>query len=140
VVAGIEEVSASLRPDHLRSLKKREPLSHEAAEEMIQQILLLAAWFMKKHPDASAVPQNGDELRGSYIFRYSVAAYLLAMRWISDGGAKTVKPENLRNDVVDMTYVAYATFFDGLLSRDKKATEIYEEARFLLDEVFVSEP
>jgi hypothetical protein len=140
MVAGIEEVSALLRPDHLRSLKRRMPLPPEAAQEMIRMILLLAASFMKMHPDVSAIPRSGSELRSSYVFRYSVAAYLLAMRWISDGGAKTVKSKKLRNDVVDMTYVAYATFFDGLLSRDKKAAEIYDEARFLLDEVFVSEP
>jgi hypothetical protein len=140
VAAAIEEVSAELRPDYLRFLKKRESLSPEAAEEMIQKILLLTALFMKKHPDVSAIPRYGSELKGSYIFRYSIATFLLAMRWISDGGAKNVKPQKLRNDVVDMTYVVYATFFDGLLSRDKKATEIYEETRFLLDEVFVSEP
>jgi hypothetical protein len=138
VAMGIADVSATLHPDHLWSLKKRKPLSHEAVEEMIKTILLLAALFMKKHPDISARPQTFSELRGTYIFRYSVAAYLLAIRWASDGGAKNVKPKKLCNDVVDMTYVAYATFFDGLLTRDKKAKEIYEEMCFLLNKVFVS--
>jgi hypothetical protein len=140
LVAGIQLLSASLRSDHVRSLRKREPFSPEAADEMVRRMLMPASMMMEKHSDVSDVPRKVSELRGSYIFRYSVAAYLLATRWISDGGAKYVKPEKLCNDVVDMTYVAYATFFDGLLSRDKKVTEIFEETRFLLDEVFVSDP
>jgi hypothetical protein len=32
-----------------------------------------------------------------------------ALRWMSVGGAKNVKPEKIRNDIVDATYVAYAT-------------------------------
>ncbi len=41
------------------------------------------------------------------------------------------------DDVVDMTYVAYATIFDGILSKDRKLLEIYEEANFILHNVFV---
>jgi hypothetical protein len=139
-VLGIQSLSASLQTDHLRAIKKRKPLSSEAVEATIKLILLFSATFMKTNPDISAMPSNFIEFRRSYIFRYSVASYLLAMRWISDGGATYAKPEKLCNDVVDMTYVAYATFFDGLLSKDKKSIEIFEHARFLLDEVFVSEP
>jgi len=139
-VAGIEGISSELSPEYLYFLKKRTPLSLDAIEEMTQKILMLAALLLNEHPDVSVTPGNCNELRNSYIFRYSIASFILAMRWISDGGVKNVKQQRLRNDVVDMTYVAYATFFDGLLSKDKKAIEIYEETCFLLDNLFVSEP
>jgi hypothetical protein len=35
-----------------------------------------------------------------------------------------------------MTYVAYATMFDGILSNDRKLHAIYDEARFFLSKVF----
>ncbi len=43
-----------------------------------------------------------------------------------------MSPKKIRNDMVDMNYAAY---FDGLLSKDKKAMNIYTEAKFLLHNV-----
>jgi len=40
------------------------------------------------------------------------------------------------NDYTDMAYAAYATFYDGLLTKDKKLDEIYTFARRLLVRVF----
>jgi len=31
------------------------------------------------------------------------------------------------NDIVDLEYVLVATFFDGLLSKEKRANEAYED-------------
>ena len=64
------------------------------------------------------------------------ATYLLALQWISDGGPGTVKRKRLQNDYIDMHYVAYATFYDGLLTRDTKMKGIYEETCFVLKNVF----
>ncbi len=44
----------------------------------------------------------------------------MALRWLIDGGYETRNPDKLQNDVVDMSYVAYASFFDDLLSLDRK--------------------
>ena len=74
------------------------------------------------------------------ILRYAVSAYLLTLQWISDGGPGNVKREKLRNDYVDMHYVAYATFYEGLLTRDAKMKGIYEEICFVLENVFDTEP
>ena len=43
----------------------------------------------------------------------------------------------MRNDLVDINFVAYATYFDGILSADKKLGEIYDEASWLLFNVFI---
>jgi hypothetical protein len=43
------------------------------------------------------------------------------------------KPEKLRNDVIDVNFAAFATYFDGLITSDKRAREIYAEAEFLLE-------
>ena len=46
------------------------------------------------------------------------------------------KPEKLNNDIADLEYAAYATYVDGLLSRDEKMEGIYADAVYLLNEVF----
>jgi hypothetical protein len=53
------------------------------------------------------------------------------------GGAHQAKPERIRNDLVDVTFAVFATYFDGLLTGDKKIDEIYHETDWVLTHVFV---
>ncbi len=131
----VAAVRSSLSPDHVRALRERAPLSGEAAKEMIKSILLIAGTLFRDHPEVTRLPKPFSAARKTHIFRIALANYLLAARWIGDGGALGVKRERLRNDIVDMTYVAFAAQFDGLLTRDKKMLELYEETRFILDEI-----
>lgn len=49
-------------------------------------------------------------------------------------------PDNkLRNDMVDMAIVAYATYFDGLLSDDKIVNLMFDEVRTRLLAMFDAE-
>jgi hypothetical protein len=48
------------------------------------------------------------------------------------------KSERLRNELVDMVFVACATYFDGILSKENKVNDIYEQVTFMLRHVFVS--
>jgi hypothetical protein len=50
------------------------------------------------------------------------------LHWIAAGGAKDRNLEKFRNDMIDVAIAAYATCFDGLLSDDKLANEIYVRA------------
>jgi hypothetical protein len=133
---GIALVARSLTPEHVRALRTRATLQREHEQEMVRMVIGLAVELFRSHPHIRAIPRDPKIARDTFVFRYALAGYLLAAWWISKGGADRVKPERLRNDVVDMNYVAHATFFDGLLSADKKMLEIYEQARFLLDQVF----
>jgi hypothetical protein len=44
----------------------------------------------------------------------------------------SAKPGTLRNDGIDMFYVAYGTAVDGVISEDIKLTEIFDLARSVL--------
>jgi hypothetical protein len=133
----IAAVRGSLTAEHVRALRERAPLSPGDGQKMIEMILWIAGILFRDHPEVTRLPKPFSAARKTHIFRIALANYVLAARWIGDGGAVGVKSERLRNDIVDMTYVAFATQFDGLLSRDKKMLELYEETRFILDEVFV---
>lgn len=71
----------------------------------------------------------------SFQFRYSLCTYSLVLKWIMKDGYNNVSNDKLRNDFIDMVYAAYATFFDGIITKDKKLLEIYQFARWLIDEV-----
>ena len=53
------------------------------------------------------------------MFRFAFAVELVVVRWLSEGGIENVSMDVLGHDDVDMAYGAYATFFDGILSRDR---------------------
>lgn len=131
----IDEVTKNYTEAELRALRNGSPFTEEMIDKVIRGVLLLAAELMKKHPRVTKLP-DATELPNTYIFRDALCAYLLALRWISVGGARNIKPEKMRNDIVDVSFAAYATYFDGLLTADKKLNQVYEEAKHLLDSVF----
>jgi hypothetical protein len=92
----------------------------------------LAMKFFALHPEIEKAPPS-DELPHTFIFRMALCAYIHALRWRVAGGAAGALPERMRNDVLDVTYAAYALCFDGLLSNDAMAKEIHDNARSLLD-------
>lgn len=63
-----------------------------------------------------------------FLFRHSLSNFLLVLKWLIDHGWKSYPAENMRNDGVDMFYVTFATYYDGVLSNDKKVTSIYQQA------------
>lgn len=137
--AAVRAVAASHDPGFLKQLRTRAPISSDGGEAITKGILLLAAVLFRDHPDVGRIP-SGRELPGSLVFRYALAAYLLALRWISDGGIDSVSPGTLANDLVDVTHVTYATYFDGLLSVDKRLNGLYEETDWFLRNVFITTP
>lgn len=60
----------------------------------------------------------------------------MAMRRVAFSAVTGVRPERVRNDMVDMTFVAYATYFDGVMSSDKNVNRIYEETCAVLTVFF----
>jgi hypothetical protein len=138
VANAIRQIAQSFLPGQLAELRGRRALSKETGDVIVQNILTLAALLFKEHPDIPNLP-TADTLRATFLFRFALAAQLLVVRWLRDGGIESIGMDRLRNDVVDMTYVAYATLFDGILSNDRKLLEIHEEAVFFLRSVFAQD-
>lgn len=126
IVDGIKGLAKSYDPSHLKALRKGKELPPDFMYSITKNILLVTRFLLEKHPDVQALPEV-EFLRNSYVFRFAICTHFLSLRWIKDGGVEQVSAEKLRNDIVDMSYVTYATYFDGLLSLDKKLNEIYIE-------------
>lgn len=72
------------------------------------------------------------EFWNSYLFRSGVCGYFLFQEWFLAGGLKDVKAKTMMNDLLDAQIAAYATYFDGLLSRDKKIQRIYAISNYFI--------
>jgi hypothetical protein len=122
--------------DELTILRTRKPLTPALQNKLIDGVMDFALKFFAANPDLREVPPAA-ELPYTFTFRFALCAYLHSLHWIAVGGAKDRKLEKFRNDLVDVAVVAYATCFDGLLSNDKLANEIYGNAMFLLANGFL---
>jgi hypothetical protein len=137
--SGIDLMENTYSPAELKVLRRREEHTPQMRKKLIENVLLLARHLFKEHPFRLDYP-SGAELRNTFIFRYALCAYISILKRIADGGAAQAKPEKLRNDVIDVNFAAFATYFDGFLTADKRASEIYADAEFLLREVFAMPP
>lgn len=133
--SGIDLMAKTYTPAELKILRRRENHTPQMRDRLVQNVLSLAEQLFKDHPSVAERPGR-PELRNTFIFRYALCGYVSVLKRIADGGAGTTSPQRLRNDVVDMNFAAFATYFNGLLTTDKKAGDIYAEAEFLLREVF----
>jgi len=129
VVDGIRGISKSHNPSHIKALKNGNNLPPLFTKRATTDILCLARLLHEKDPDVQSVSKFRP-YKDSYICRFAVCAYLLLLRWIKDGGIDQVSETRLFNDLMDVHYVAYATYFDGVLSRDKKLNEIHLGAMY----------
>jgi hypothetical protein len=136
---GIDLIAKTYSAAELKILRRREKPTLQMQEKLIQRVCQLTQLFLTQHPGVTTWPR-GPIVRDTFIFRYALCGYLSALKRIENGTAQNVRPDKLRNDVVDMNVVASATYFDGLLTTDKKAGAIYADAKFLLREAFPMPP
>jgi len=130
----IEVLKKRCTPDELKALRRKELLPTEFWFRFSDYVFDTAEAFGRQQ---GAGPVTGEALLYSYTFRYALCGLARAVDWISQGGYATAPPEKLMNDYTDMGYAAYATFFDGILTNDKKLKEIHDFADRLLRRVYL---
>jgi hypothetical protein len=128
------DMAMTFTKDEISILRHKKLLTEVILDKLMRNTMILAASFFKNHPNAGWLPAARD-LPNTFIFRFSLCAYLLHLDWISQGSPSVVKPEKLRNDMVDLNFATFATYFDGLLSADKKLTRIYAQADYVLRQI-----
>lgn len=136
-VAGMEgmvrETFADEELQALRASKRR--LLPSTATKLLVCVFRLSGRVFDRHATTPQWPATFHELRNTFPFRFALCACTSMVDWITSGGNTSPNPSKIRNDMVDIGIAAYATYFDGLLSKDGKAARIHEHARVILDVV-----
>jgi hypothetical protein len=135
----VEDLASTYNTNEIQIIRKGAPYTRAMAEKMLQQILMMARVLFDRQPRATKLPAP-NELPNTFLFRAALCVYLLLKRWISVGGAHQAKQERLRNDMIDVNFAVYATYFDGFLTADRKISEIYQETDWFLKRVFFVPP
>jgi hypothetical protein len=124
-------ISKSYGGNELVALRSGFKFSDAMIERLMRHVIQISGKLFADHPRVT-VPPKKEEVFNTFIFRLSLCAYVLALMRISFGGAKQVSPEKLRNDMVDINFAAYSTFYDGLMTDDKRLREIAEYVALLM--------
>lgn len=136
---GIDLVEKTYSQSELKTLRRREEDTPQMREKFVRNVMLLTDELFKDHGGLRKPPRV-PEVRNTFVFRYALCGYISILMRIADGGAKQTKPDRLRNDLIDVNLAAFATYFDGLLTADKRAGKIYEHASVSLREDFAMPP
>ena len=127
----IEDEAKHYTADELQILRTDQPYTPEMLDKIAERVVSLTIKFFEQHPDQMKMP-TAWELPYTFMFRFALCAYLQTLRRIRDGGVKDVKADKIANDIVDAAFAAHATYFQGLLSKDAKANELYRNAKHVL--------
>ena len=124
----------SFPKEELRKIRSGGDISRQFADHLFEKV---AEFAMTTFPEGMRLP-NMPHVLYSFPYRYAIAYVNLALDWrLNSGGIKNAKPEVVRNDAIDLTYVTYSTFFDGLLSNDGRVLRVSRETNKWL-RVFIS--
>ena len=135
VAQGIIEYKKSFKPEYLKIIRTNRLFNHEMISKMINDIMLLTAFLFEGHPDVERIP-TVNQVKNSYAFRFALCAYMLMLDWVANGGIDNVSLDKLTSDSIDLHYVAYATYFDGLLTEDDKMKRVHYDSTIVLDNAF----
>ena len=123
VLDAIKLYKGAFPPEQLKLIRQARYFDDDQLlARMMSHIVLVAYRMMRKN---GYFIRKAAYAKNNYMFRWALAGYLLSMKWLSEGGYESLPIQKLQNDIVDTAYVAYATYFDGLLSNDNKMNEIY---------------
>jgi len=136
---GIEQMQQTYTPTELKSLRQRKGLTPQLQDKLVRDVLSLAGELMKQHPSVTDIPRD-PQIRNTFLFRFALCASVSILKRIEEGDAEMVSDENLRNDMVDVNFAAFATYFDGLFTDDKRAADTYARSEYLLREMFAIPP
>ena len=132
MVVNFTAVAEIYTPEEIRTFRIREKPTSEMVRKTLAILHDLTLLFFKAHPHGIRRPREG-EMVNTFLFRYALCCLMLVINWVRTGSQKDIKPEKLRNDFVDANFAALATYFDGLLTKDKKADALYNEAWVMLN-------
>lgn len=108
-------------------------ISSAFGEKLMGDITSMARLAYAETPD-DLVPPHRQAIY-SYQFRFSLCCVLLVALNLVKTGLHNVTDTKLRSHLIDMSYTAYATFFDGVLSHDNSVSSAYEAATIILSKL-----
>ncbi|OLY76467.1 hypothetical protein AU074_18415 [Pseudomonas sp. ATCC PTA-122608] len=119
-------------------LREQRMYTSSMVDRLAKTLLVITDQIFTDTPIVRKRP-SFQELPNTLIFRVSLACYVMAITRSAQGGMRNMRPDRLRNDLVDMIFVAYGTYFDGIMSDDENVNLMFKETCLMLAGLFNAE-
>jgi len=67
-----------------------------------------------------------EKISRTYLFRFGLGLIMYLLWSIRGCSQAVVRIDSASNDFIDLSFAVYATYFDGLLTRDDKASWVHQ--------------
>jgi hypothetical protein len=134
VIDLFEHHARRFEPDEVRAIRTGTPYAPATQLKLID-IVFESATDVARATGAIRTAVQPAEIVNLPVFRYCLCMMILLTRWIVGGRQKGSNPASIANDVIDANIAAYATYFDGVLTADRKLIALHREARHILIEI-----
>jgi hypothetical protein len=71
----------------------------------------------------------------TYLYRYALAIVIYLLWWIKNGNQAQRRLDRTRNDLIDLSFAVYGTYYEGLMTADKKAEWMHQNLFLALDAI-----
>jgi hypothetical protein len=130
----IDDITEIFSDDELKIIRNGKPFTDSLIAKFLENVAMMTRSLYQQHPNATVVADT-DELTNAILFRFALCSFVWALDWIAVGDPKGVKAERIRNDIVDVNFATFATYFDSLMSMDNKTIRIYMRSLFVLEAI-----
>ena len=124
-------IKEALGRELLRSLKNRLP----SDTERLKLILRFSTDLLHTHLEKEGWCKNKVRVfirTKPLILRCNILHVRHAMEWAINNGLNSMPPRKMTNDVLDQDYVIIASYFDAILSKEKKVIRADKDLRTIL--------
>lgn len=128
----LQQLASTFTKDELKNIRFDKERSLETSKKLAGILMIILDKFFESHPLRPKRPK-GPEILNTFIFRSAVAALIFILGWIRLGMQKQISAKKHGNDIVDMVFAVYGTYFDGILTDDQKLLGVYEELKVALE-------
>lgn len=127
--ASMDQLGSIYSSEERAVIRERGRYPQELVEKLTENLFSIAVLML----GPSARQRSFDrDIKNTLAFRGALAMYVMTLHRTASGSVASMRPSRLRNDLVDMMFVAYGTFFDGVLSADTRVNDMYQEVTLLL--------
>jgi len=116
-----------------RVIRSGEKFPEPLKVKFVRNVSLLFWMLMRDHPRVRELPKDFDDGCNLYIFRFALCIHIWLLEWIAEGSNEQSNADRVRNDLIDLQVATYGTYFDGLMTGDKRMAHIHAIARFMLE-------
>jgi len=132
--ACLDEIIQALPKNEISKIRRDEPSSELFQWQLFNQIGRFAAGLYQDNIPLPTEPSGIYALQ----FRYAAAYVFLAIDWRLCGlEVSRSETDTIHNDAIDLTYITYATFFDGLLCDDQRALRVFQRTMAFIENLLV---